>query len=196
MTHSDSSIACESARLAAQLARRKAILRNTLLATRNGLSPNQRRDATKAIGRQLRDCSADVVATFWPIRGEPDLRATWQELARRGVTLALPLVTSTDAPLTFVAWTPGQPMTRDQFGVAIPADPVRNVTPDLILIPCLGVNAQRVRLGYGGGLYDRTLAAMPAAATLGIAFDCARVEFDAEPHDIPLQAVITESGRY
>jgi 5,10-methenyltetrahydrofolate synthetase len=172
------------------------MLRNTLLATRNALSPNQRRDATEAIGRQLLDCSADVVATFWPIRGEPDLRPIWHELARRGLTLALPLVTSTDAPLTFVTWTPGQPMTRDQFGVAIPSGQLRKVTPDLLLIPCLGVNVQRVRLGYGGGLYDRTLAAMPSVATLGIAFDCARVEFDAEPHDIPLQAVITESGRY
>jgi 5-formyltetrahydrofolate cyclo-ligase len=87
-------------------------------------------------------------------------------------------------------------MMCDAFGVAIPALPHRHVIPDAIAVPCLGINSQRIRLGYGGGFYDRTLALLQSVITIGIAFDCNRVDFAAQPHDIALQAVITESGEF
>ncbi|MCL4746977.1 MAG: 5-formyltetrahydrofolate cyclo-ligase, partial [Burkholderiaceae bacterium] len=64
---------------------------------------------------------------------------------------------------------------------------------DLIVIPCLGFDARGHRLGYGGGYYDRTLAAR-ALATIGVAYDCLEVRgFDAQPHDRVLDWIVTES---
>ena len=198
MTLPDSRIAREPAPSTTNAALRKIALRSELLARRDGLSQAARRIATKRLGDHLIEweqrCRCATLAVFWPIRGEPDLTARYDELTRCGVQLALPVVTAVDAPLVFVAWTPGKTMMCDAFGVAIPALPHRLTTPDAVLVPCVGFNPGRVRLGYGGGFYDRTLAELPAAATIGIAFDCARAEFDAEAHDIALHNVITESG--
>ena len=53
-----------------------------------------------------------------------------------------------------------------------------------------------VRLGYGGGFYDRTLAALkPRPYTVGIGYGHGYVPWlEAEPHDMPLDAMITEDG--
>lgn len=74
------------------------------------------------------------------------------------------------------------------------------VTPDLLFVPCVGFDADGYRLGYGGGYYDRTLAAWPAATrpvTVGIAYEACRTEALArEAHDIPLDLVITDTASY
>ena len=65
---------------------------------------------------------------------------------------------------------------------------------------CVGFDEARYRLGYGGGYYDRTLAAWPAAnrpATIGVAFESGRCDaLPHENHDMPLDAVVTESAIY
>ena len=174
------------------------MLRSALLAARNALSHEARNTASRNIGIHVltwvQRCDIKTLAVYSPIRGEPDLTATWSALAAAGIKLALPMVVAADTPLQFVEWTPGQPMMRDAFGVNIPVSPHRLVTPTTILIPCLGFTLERIRLGYGGGFYDRTLAALSSANTVGIAFDCGRVSFDAQAHDIALRAIITESG--
>ena len=72
------------------------------------------------------------------------------------------------------------------------------VQTDLLLVPCVGFDAARLRLGYGGGYYDRTLASLqPRPYTVGLAFECARVAaLPREPHDVPLDLILTETGRY
>ena len=138
-------------------------------------------------------CAIKTLAVYSPLRDEPDLTTTWVALAASGVALALPIIVANDAPLCFVAWQPGQPMVRDAYGVAIPALPHRSITPEALCIPCLGITPQRMRLGYGGGFYDRTLAVLPSVTSVGIAFDCCKTEFEAQTHDIALHVVITES---
>jgi 5-formyltetrahydrofolate cyclo-ligase len=68
------------------------------------------------------------------------------------------------------------------------------VVPDLLVVPLVGFDAQGYRLGYGGGFYDRTIAAMPAKPrTIGVGFELGRLlTIYPEPHDIPLDSVITE----
>ena len=68
--------------------------------------------------------------------------------------------------------------------------------PDALLIPCVGFDARRYRLGYGGGYYDRTLARMvPWPLTVGIAFECGRLDtIEPRPHDMQVDVVITEAG--
>jgi len=142
---------------------------------------------------------ADVRALgfFWPIRGEPDLRtivADWLEEGPHRAA-ALPVV-SGDA-LVFHAWAREAPMRAGDFGIPVPAHG-RPVQPDALLIPCVGFDARRYRLGYGGGYYDRTLARMvPWPLVVGVAFECARLEtIDPRVHDMQLDAVLTESGAF
>jgi len=176
---------------------RKTHLREALLRLRSSLPGAQREAAAAAIGsgviRWWELKRPATVGVFWPIRSEPDLRDAYRTLAERGVRLALPMVREERQPLRFLAWTPGDAMREDRFGVAIPAAE-ESVEPDALLIPCVGFNPLRMRLGYGGGFYDRTLAQAPRPATLGIAYDCGAAEFDGEPHDIALDMVLTESS--
>lgn len=136
----------------------------------------------------------DCLGVYWPIRSEPDLRPTYDELTRLGVQLALPVVEDKDAPLRFAAWMPGDAVVRDMMGVSIPAPPQRIVQPQALLIPCVGFTPDRLRLGYGGGFYDRTLAASPRPVAIGIAYSSAQTCFERAPHDAELDLIITESS--
>lgn len=173
----------------------KAALRRALLADRQAISAEVRSTWDAAIGtRVLAWWEAHPVAmlgVFWPIRGEPDLRPAYAVLAARGVRLALPVVVGKEAALGFIEWKPGDAMTKDGFGVAVPTAGA-NMQPQALLIPCVGFNEQGFRLGYGGGFYDRTLAAASRPRAIGIGYECARADFEADQHDIALDEIITE----
>jgi 5-formyltetrahydrofolate cyclo-ligase len=180
--------------------KQKAHLREALLRTRRALGAADRAAAADAIaGGVMRWWEARQPASlgvYWPIRGEPDLQPLYALLQARGVQLALPVVDDGDqgnhGPLRFLAWTLGEALLKDRFGAAAPASRTE-LRPAALLIPCLGFNPSRLRLGYGGGFYDRTLAQTPRPLTLGVAYDCAAVQFDGEAHDIALDAIVTES---
>src|SRR6476661_2160330 len=142
----------------------KTTLRRALLADRQAIAPEVRQQWNAAICERIlvwweRHRPA-VLGVYLPIRGEPDLSVAYAGLLARGAHLALPAVDAREAPLRFFAWTPGDALTRDALGMPIPAGAVK-VQPDALLIPCVGFNAGNVRLGYGGGFYDRTLACTP-----------------------------------
>ncbi|MEN3295552.1 MAG: 5-formyltetrahydrofolate cyclo-ligase [Burkholderiales bacterium] len=174
----------------------KAALRRALIANRQAIAPEVRRQWDQAIGARVLERLAThktkTLGVYWPIRGEPDLRATYTELAARGLQLALPLVVGKEEALRFAAWTPGDPLSKDALGVAVPVDTRKTVQPDMLLVPCVGFNAMNLRLGYGGGFYDRTLAVQPRPLAVGIAYECGLVEFDGAAHDIALDEIITE----
>jgi 5-formyltetrahydrofolate cyclo-ligase len=69
-------------------------------------------------------------------------------------------------------------------------------TPDVVVIPSLMMDAQGIRLGYGGGYYDRQLAAWKnKPLTLGITREsCLLPALPREPHDMPLDGWVTERG--
>lgn len=138
-----------------------------------------------------------VVGFYWPVRGEPDLRdavGAWLAGDTRRVA-AMPIVTGTT--LTFHQWTPDGPMQAGAYGIPVPAHG-RAVQPDCLLIPCVGFDSARYRLGYGGGYYDRTFEGLvPWPLTVGIAFDATRVDsIDPQPHDVRLDAVLTDAAQY
>jgi 5-formyltetrahydrofolate cyclo-ligase len=133
-----------------------------------------------------------LLGVYWPLRGEPDLAPAYATLADSGVRLALPVVVERDCALEFAAWTPGEALVRDAMGVAIPAELRMVARPQALLIPCLGFNRGRYRLGYGGGFYDRTLEAQPRPLTVGVAYRCLQADFASAPHDVALDLVITE----
>jgi len=176
----------------------KSNLRQALIAARMALAADVREEWNRAIGQQL--CNwlathpAGTLGVYWPIRNEPDLREIYPDLARLGVQLALPVVTGKESPLTFRLWASDDQLIPDKMGIPTPAASSIEVQPDAILVPCVGFNAEKIRLGYGGGFYDRTLATSNRPAAIGIAFDCMRVAFAAEAHDVALDVIITESG--
>ncbi|MET0980681.1 MAG: 5-formyltetrahydrofolate cyclo-ligase [Telluria sp.] len=181
---------------AAGAASAKAALRKRLKAQRASLDGDGKRDRDGRIGARVlawwRRTRPPLLAVYWPLSGEPDLQDTYRALALEGAALALPVVVERHAPLAFAEWTPGEPMVTDPMGIAVPAQLRTVARPPALLVPCLGFNEGGYRLGYGGGFYDRTLAGGVKPATLGIAYACQQVQFDADEHDLPLDAVITE----
>jgi 5,10-methenyltetrahydrofolate synthetase len=175
----------------------KAVLRTKLLAHRQAIADEVREQWNASIrGRLLawsEEYPVQTLGVFWPIRGEPDLRPAYENLVARNVRLALPIVTGKDAPLVFVNWSPGDPMEKDAFGVSVPLTRM-TVSPDALLVPCVGFNADCFRIGYGGGMFDRTLEASPRPVTLGVGYACGLSDFEADPHDVALDAVLTDSA--
>lgn len=155
---------------------------------------NAARGALAPSGRVLAN-----VAAFWPLPGEPDLRPLLEQWSEGGVQVCLPCVTSPGQPLAFRPWTPDAAMAAGAYGIAEPAAGP-DCRPDVILVPTLGYTGRADRLGYGGGYYDRTLAALEQAGhdciAIGIAWTECRLPDDYEPasHDRRLDAVLTPEG--
>lgn len=178
----------------------KAALRKSLALVRKAIAAPQKMlwDAAIAQGvlawwRADMAQAAGPLGVYWPLRGEPDLSAAYAELADSGVRLALPVVLARDAALGFAEWTPGEAMVTDTMGVAVPAVLRMLERPPVLLIPCLGFDTLGYRLGYGGGYYDRTLAAQPRPLTVGVAYGCQQAAFTSAPHDVALDRIITEA---
>ena len=133
----------------------KAVLRKALKLALAQLDPGRKAGWDAAIGARLLAWCARVkpalLAVYWPLPGEPELGAVYAELAAAGVRLALPVVLARDAALGFAEWMPGEAMLADRLGVAVPAVLRMVERPPALLIPCLGFNGARYRLGYGGG---------------------------------------------
>ncbi|KAF1024804.1 MAG: 5-formyltetrahydrofolate cyclo-ligase [Burkholderia plantarii] len=181
------------------VANAKQTLRETLAPARRAASADAAVSA--ALARRVSDLlnheACVTVGFYWPLPGEFDARATLAEwLAgapqRRA---ALPVIAEPYSPLSFSTWTPDAPMRIGHHRIPEPADGQR-VVPVLLLIPCVAADAQGFRLGYGGGYYDRTLAAWPGEAlplTVGLACEACLVEvLPREPHDRPLDWILTE----
>lgn len=140
-----------------------------------------------------------VVALYQALGSEMDAAPLAAALAEAGCRLALPRVERVEAPLSFRAWTPGDPLEPDESGCAAPLDLAAPVEPDLIVVPLLAFDAAGGRLGQGGGYYDRTLADLrrraPRPAFVGLAFSGQQVDaLPREPHDELLDGVLTETG--
>lgn len=177
----------------------KQDLRPKLLALRRNLTNEQRVQFDQLLSEHVLGWhAAHPVASlgvYWPIRGEPDLQSAYAELVKRGVELALPIVVAADAPLQFATWKPGDTTVAGAMKVPIPVEPRTLIEPQALLIPCVGFNSERARLGYGGGFYDRTLARSPRPLAIGIAYQCTQAEFAADAHDVRLDVILTETSR-
>ncbi len=134
-----------------------------------------------------------VVAGYWPLAGEIDIRPLLHALHERGHEIALPETPPVGAPLAFHRWRPGATLTEGPRRTFHPAqDPV---VPDILLVPLLAFDRAGHRLGYGAGYYDRTLAALSGRTAIGCGFATQEVEaVPAEAHDRRLDAIATEAG--
>ena len=180
------------------VARWRKAERTRLLAERAALSVDTRKAAAEAVAGHLDtllgDVAGKVISAWWPIQSELDLRFWLATLAGRGATAALPLVTEKHAPLRFRAWAPGVRMERGFWNIPVPAEGDW-ILPDIALSPLVGFDAQCYRLGYGGGYFDRTLAAHPGITPIGIGLAAARLTtIFPQWHDVPMRAIVSEAG--
>ncbi|MCI5109752.1 MAG: 5-formyltetrahydrofolate cyclo-ligase [Marivita sp.] len=189
---------------ARDVARWRKAERSRLRDARLALSVAEREEIGEALARHLRQVLQDrfggaqgkVFSAYWPIKGEPDLRPLMAELHQAGVTVVLPLVETRAAPLIFRHWTPETRMQRGDWNIPVPPPDAHVVTPDIALAPLVGWTTDGYRLGYGGGYFDRTLAALtPKPFVIGIGFQSAQLKtIYPQPHDIPLDLILTENG--
>jgi 5-formyltetrahydrofolate cyclo-ligase len=144
--------------------------------------------------RELPIETGAAVAGVWPFRDEIDLRPLWHGLHARGHAVLLPETTPPGQGLIFRRWNPDCAMIRERFGTVCPDGEV--ATPDLIFVPFLAFDRAGHRLGYGGGYYDRTLAAHPNVPAVGFGFAALVVPtVPAEAHDRRLEIIFTEKGK-
>ncbi|MCU9849911.1 5-formyltetrahydrofolate cyclo-ligase [Defluviimonas sp. WL0024] len=183
---------------ARDVARWRKAERARLLAERAALSVSERKAAAETVARHLDGLLGDIcgkaISAWWPIQSELDLRFWLASLDARGASAALPLVTEKHAPLRFRIWTADAKMERGFWNIPVPAAGDW-VTPDIALAPLVGFDAAGYRLGYGGGYFDRTLAANPGIHAIGIGLSAARLEtIFPQAHDIRMRAIVTENG--
>ncbi len=173
--------------------------RPELIARRLALPPGERITASDHITVRLKALLAArpgrLIGMYWPFKGEYDPRPLARDLHQSGVALALPVVVGKAQPLVFRPWWPGAPMARGVWDIPVPAggEPVQ---PDTLLVPLVGFDDAGYRLGYGGGFYDRTIAAMqPRPRTVGIGFACGRLPtVYPQPYDIRMDQVVTDAS--
>ncbi|HTC43940.1 MAG TPA: 5-formyltetrahydrofolate cyclo-ligase [Steroidobacteraceae bacterium] len=171
--------------------------RAELIARRMARDPAERKRLSEPVIDQLHSLinarRYPVLGLYWPIRAEIDLREFARQHVAAGGIVGLPVVVEDAAPLEFWRWRPAVALKRGRWNIPVP--PERDlVHPDVLVVPLVGFDAQRYRLGYGGGFYDRTLAAAkPRPRTIGIAFRDAQLpSIFPQPHDVPMDTIVTE----
>ena len=177
---------------AEQLAAAKADLRRRILAGRARLGPDQR----AAAGRALRDAvlglpqvqMAGTVAAYASVGSEPDTGGLIFALWKRGSYLLLPLLRP-DADLDWASYEGPDSLRPGPRGLLEPSEPPRGraaiSSADLVLVPALAVGRDGMRLGRGGGSYDRVLARVGAGIpTIALLYDGELLDtVPAGPHD-------------
>jgi len=136
-----------------------------------------------------------IVGLYWPLGDELDPRFLLHSLGQTGYQTALPVVSGKNKPLVFRLWGQGDPLEAGEFDTLHPSADAPVVIPNVLIVPLLSYDGDCYRLGWGGGFYDRTLAAHSEIKAFGFAYGAQIVDHvPREGHDWPLQGVITEEG--
>jgi 5-formyltetrahydrofolate cyclo-ligase len=172
--------------------------RQRLLAQRTGTPPAVRREWGRDIEARLRAVLAErpgiTLGVYWPFQAEFDPRPLVDWLIAAGSAVALPAVIDKKGPLEYRAWQPGDPLVDGVWNIPIP-EKRDIVVPQAVLAPLVGFDRQHYRLGYGGGYFDRTLAALePRPLAIGVGFELSlRDTIHPQPHDIAMDWIVTEA---
>ncbi len=180
----------------------RAELRKKLVAARLVMTDRLERavELQKTLRVWLVGRKENSIGAYWPIKGEFDpLPALyrWTEGAPEGVTrrIGLPVANRQTGSLRFHIWYPGCEMEHDAYDIPKPKG-TEEFAPEILVVPCLGFGPGGVRLGYGGGFFERTLNSVtPRPVTVGVSFTHGFLPLlRSGPHDFPLDAMLTEDG--
>jgi len=138
-----------------------------------------------------------ILAGYWPMSDEMDVRPAMVALDSIGVMQCLPEVVAKDRPLRFRAWTPHEPLVEGPHNTFHPLPREPMMRPDVILVPLLAFDQRGYRLGWGGGYYDRTLELLRKTGkvtAIGVAFEAQQIdEVPCNEYDQPVDWIITEN---
>ncbi|MDW6023353.1 5-formyltetrahydrofolate cyclo-ligase [Mesorhizobium sp. BAC0120] len=189
----------ESARSKAwnDISRWRKAERKRLIDERLALTPEERQIRSGRIASLLDSTIGNfagrIVGSYWPFRGEPDLRNWGIMIIERGGRIALPVVVQKGWPLEYRTWSPGDPLERGFWNMLVPARGSA-VQPDIVIAPVVGFDDANYRLGYGGGFFDRTLATMtrkPLSIGVGYAQSWIPTVYP-QHHDVPMDVIVTD----
>ena len=148
------------------------------------------------LARALRMLEPQVLGLYWPVQGEFNAVTLWlDDEVLRQVPASLPFARRAPPEMHYRAWNGAAPDAIDECGIASASG--KAVEPDVVLVPCVGFTRSGFRLGYGGGFFDRWLAAHPGVTAVGVAWAHALIadgDLAVQPHDHPLTFVVTEEG--
>lgn len=180
----------------------KAQYRNERLAARDAIPVDERIEMGLAMaahgGDAIDVAPGAIVSGFLPIRSEADMRPLMARLRERGARLCVPVILDRST-IVFRELVPGAALVATGFGTSGPGPDASVLDPDIMLVPLSAFDSIGHRIGYGAGHYDRAIARLHQKGLnphlIGIAFDCQEVpSVPAEPHDVRLDAILTESG--
>ena len=139
-----------------------------------------------------------TIGGYWPMRDELDPRPLLRRLHAGGHPCGLCVVGGSRRPLLFRRWRPDQALRSGGFGTSVPPESAGDIVPEVMLVPLLAFDDEGYRVGYGGGFYDRTLAASRARAAptlaVGLAYEGQAVSFvPRDASDERLDWIITET---
>ena len=140
-----------------------------------------------------------TVSAYLPVKDEFDIMPFVEVADLFGHVIGMPVVAAKAKPLKFLEWTPESELVTGAMGIPTPAPDSRVVVPDLLLVPMMAFDDDGFRLGYGGGFYDRTLAALrksnPETLAIGVCFSGLKVDHvPHDEHDARLDWIVTERG--
>lgn len=174
-------------------------LRVAALARRDALPAPQRAAAAETIATRIFPVpipASAVVSGYSPMKSELNPVPLMRVLSDLGAQLALPVVQGRGKPLIMRTWTFGAPLASGVWGIREPTADAPEVFPDIMLVPLATFDRAGQRIGYGAGYYDMTIArirAMKNVIAIGLAFAAQESDkIPAEPHDAPLDLVLTE----
>lgn len=173
--------------------------RREIQAARLALGAEDYRAKCRVIERGLENFSAELagrcVGLYWPIRKEFDPLPWARRFLAAGGAVALPVVLALGRPLEFRHWTPETKMATGVYDIPYPAEG-EAVAPEALIVPLLGFDDAGFRLGYGAGFYDRTFASFARKPfAVGVGFELGRLAtIHPQPHDVPMDCVVTEAG--
>jgi 5-formyltetrahydrofolate cyclo-ligase len=185
----------------AEIKERKRALRADLIQVRARLTKEERAEKSRAIAERLvalpELAAVRTVAVYSPLNTEVDPSAVSFRFLARGDRAVWPRASPATRILTFAACDPSR-LVRGPLGALEPptdaaAVPLEEI--EAVLMPGVAFSTDGLRLGRGGGYYDATLKQVPTKALrIGLGFDAQVVPaLPREPHDVPLDLVVTEA---
>jgi 5-formyltetrahydrofolate cyclo-ligase len=172
--------------------------RERLIAWRQAAPVAERRGWSEHIAAKVRRAIGDrpgTLGVYWPFRAEFDPRGLIDWAVAAGRIVALPVVVDKKGPLEYRAWRPGEPLVDGVWNIPVPER--RDIAvPAIVLAPLVGFDADCYRLGYGGGYFDRTLAALrPKPLAIGVGFAAQQIAtIHPQPFDVPMDLIVTETA--
>ncbi|MGA1805415.1 5-formyltetrahydrofolate cyclo-ligase [Rhizobium sp. HT1-10] len=187
--------------LSKEIATWRTTERERLFALRIAATNAERVSFVFAISNVLDEILGDIagksVAAYWPFLGEPDLRGWMPATAAAGGVRLLPVIVAMKEPLEFRPWNIGEKLHRGLWNIPVPVAG-KSIRPDIVIAPLVGFDSACYRLGYGGGFFDRTIAAFtPTPVIIGVGYSFQKLPtIKPHVHDIPMDVIVTENGAF